>query len=207
VQGRQGYSDVQSRSEVFKPYQEEPAWGFPINRPRQTQAVKEVGKALMDRNRRGASHSGPLIPGVEFTKTGSRYDDTAIVSTRGELSTSSGLVASRTSSAKDCQDKASPAQLEDTNQVGRSSQSSEVSGTTTKNGRKLRMQSVTSSREAQKEMISDHGLNGNRIQFSGPLIVPFNNVDRMLKERDRHIQDAARRARLERARLRLEQCK
>lgn len=207
VQGRQGYSDVQSRSEVFKPYQEEPAWGFPINRPRQTQAVKEVGKALMDRNRRGASHSGPLIPGVELTKTGSRYDDTAIVSTRGELSTSSGLVASRTSSAKDCQDKASPAQLEDTNQVGRSSQSSEVSGTTTKNGRKLRMQSVTSSREAQKEMISDHGLNGNRIQFSGPLIVPFNNVDRMLKERDRHIQDAARRARLERARLRLEQCK
>lgn len=209
VQRRQGNSDSQSRSEVFKPYQEEPAWGFPINPPRRTQDVKEVGKALMDRNHRGASHSGPLIPGVRLTKTGNRYDDSSIVSTRGDLSTSFCLVESRTSLSKECQDEEGPTQKEDTHQVGRSSESSELSGPTTKNGRKHCMQSITSSRQAQKEMVPGHGIGieGNRIQFSGPLVVPSNKADQMLKERDRHIQDAARRARLERARLRLEQCK
>lgn len=137
---------------MFKPYQEEPAWGFPINPPRRTQNVKEVGKALMDRNHRGASHSGPLIPGVGLTKTGNRYDDSSIVSTRGDLSTSFCLVESRTSLSKGCQDEG-PTQEEDTHQVGRSSESSELSGPTTKNGRKYRMQSITSSHQPQKEII------------------------------------------------------
>lgn len=179
---------MQSRSEVFKPYQEEPAWGFPIDRRRQKQAVKEVGKALMDRNHRGASHSGPLIPGVGLAKTGSRYDDIAIASTRGELSTSSGLVTSRTSSAKDCQDEAGPAQLEDTNQVGSSSQSSEVSGTTTKNCRKLRMQSITSSQEAQKEMVSVSFPTKHYLPFLLNLFVKccvpnINSLKNLLRER------------------------
>lgn len=135
---------------MFKPYQEEPAWGFPINPRRQTQDVKEVGK---DRNHRGASHSGPLVPGVGMTKTGNRYDDTSTVSTRGDLSTSFCLVESRTSLSKECQDEEGPTQQEDTHQVGRSSESSVQSGPTTKNGRKHRTQSITSSHQAQQEMV------------------------------------------------------
>lgn len=138
---------------MFKPYQEEPAWGFPINARRRTQNVKEVGKALMDRNHRGASNSGPLIPGVGLTKTGNRYDDNSMVSTSGDLSTSFCLVESRTSLSKECQNEEGPTQEEDTHQVGRSSESSELSGLTTKNSRKHRTQGITSSHQPQKEMI------------------------------------------------------
>ena len=46
------------------------------------------------------------------------------------------------------------------------------------------------------------GFKGNKIHFLGPLLAASNNnVDQMLKEHDRQIQEAARRARLDRARL------
>lgn len=47
---------------------------------------------------------------------------------------------------------------------------------------------------------NDHGYKGNKkIHFSGPLGAV--NVDQMLKDHDRHIQEAARRARLDKTRL------
>ncbi|KAJ0428306.1 putative protein-serine/threonine kinase CMGC-CDK-CRK7-CDK9 family [Helianthus annuus] len=59
---------------------------------------------------------------------------------------------------------------------------------------------VGSGRASMKEANMDgDGYKGNKIQFSGPLV--SSNVDQMLKDHDRHIQQAARRARLERTRL------
>lgn len=40
------------------------------------------------------------------------------------------------------------------------------------------------------------GSTGNKIAFSGPLLVSSKNVDQMLREHDRQIQESVRRARL-----------
>lgn len=165
----------------------------------------------MDHNPRRASHSGPLVPGVGWTKTGNsgkKYDDISIRSTRADLSTLSGLVASRTLLSEEYRDKRGPSQPEPTKQVAGSSESSELSGPMRKNGQNT--PSITGSRQAEKGRSSTKepvlhgrggGFKGNKIHFSGPLLVPSNNVDQMLKEHDRQIQEAARRARLDRARL------
>ncbi|KAM7262983.1 hypothetical protein ACFE04_000666 [Oxalis oulophora] len=42
-----------------------------------------------------------------------------------------------------------------------------------------------------------HGPRGNKIYVSGPLLGPTNNMDQMLKEHDRKIQEYARSARLD----------
>uniref|UniRef100_A0A5B6YXM7 Protein kinase domain-containing protein n=2 Tax=Davidia involucrata TaxID=16924 RepID=A0A5B6YXM7_DAVIN len=201
---RQGHSNLKSRSELFNPHQEEAASGFPIDPPRQSQAVKEVGKELLDHIPKRATHSGPLVPGVGWTKAGKKYDDISIVSTRADLSTLSGLVASRTVLSEEGRDKLVPSQPEATNQVGRLSESYEELGPTRKQDRKHHIHSNAGShlmengRASTKEpVLHGHGMKGNKIHFSGPLLVPSNNVDQMLKERDRHLQEAARRARLE----------
>lgn len=47
-----------------------------------------------------------------------------------------------------------------------------------------------------------YGSKGNKIHYSGPLIVPSGNMDQMLKDHDRQIQEAVRRARIDKARMR-----
>lgn len=47
-----------------------------------------------------------------------------------------------------------------------------------------------------------YGSKGHKIHYSGPLVVPSGNMDQVLKDHDRHIQDAVRRARIEKARVR-----
>ena len=129
---------------MFNPYQDEAASGFPIDPPRRTQAVKDGGKDSNVQNPRRASHSGPLVPG--WTKTGKKYEDISIISTRADLSTLSGLVATRTLS-EDCRDKLGPSQPESINQITRTSESLEVSGSMRKNDRK---HGISSSRQIEK---------------------------------------------------------
>lgn len=47
-----------------------------------------------------------------------------------------------------------------------------------------------------------YGSKGSKIHYSGPLLVPSARVDQILKDHDRHIQEAARRARLDKAKAR-----
>ncbi|KAL7219247.1 hypothetical protein ACSBR2_012349 [Camellia fascicularis] len=207
VQGRRRNSHSKSRSELLNHYQEEAASGFPIDPPRHSQAAKEmVGKDRMDHNTKRVSHSGPLAPGVGWTKAGKKYDDMNVISTRADLSTLSGLVASRTSLSDDSRDKLGPSQPKATDQVAKSSESHEVSGSARRTYRKQHTHSITGSHQLEKgrakePVLHGHGFNGNKIHFSGPLLVPSNNMEQMLKEHDRRIQEAARRARLEKARL------
>lgn len=42
----------------------------------------------------------------------------------------------------------------------------------------------------------DHGRKHKRIHYSGPLMPPGGNIEDMLKEHERHIQEAVRKARL-----------
>ncbi|XP_059663162.1 probable serine/threonine-protein kinase At1g54610 isoform X2 [Cornus florida] len=203
MQRRQGQPNTKSRSEVFNPHQEEAASGFPLDPPRHTQDVREVGKDLLDHIPKRAMHSGPLVPGFGWPKAGKKYDDISIVSTRADLSTLSDLVSSRTSLSEESHDKLGPSQPEATNQVGMLSESYRESGPTRKQDRKHHTQSIAGSRQMEygrtsmKEPVPHGHGKANNIHFSGPLLVPSNNVDQMLKEHDRRIQEAARRARLE----------
>ena len=47
-----------------------------------------------------------------------------------------------------------------------------------------------------------YGSKGHKIHYSGPLIVPSGNMDQVLKDHDRQIQEAVRRARLDKAKVR-----
>lgn len=46
--------------------------------------------------------------------------------------------------------------------------------------------------------MQDYGAKKNRIHYSGPLLPPGGNLDEMLKEHERQIQQAVRRARYDR---------
>ncbi|KAL7000406.1 [pyruvate dehydrogenase (acetyl-transferring)] kinase [Sarracenia purpurea var. burkii] len=194
MQRRQGNSsNPKSRSEAFNPYHDEVASGVSIGQPRQTRAVKEDGKDLMDQISARASHSGPLVPRFGWTKAGKKYDDSSMVSTRADLSVLSGLLAPRKLS-KECQS---------VNQLAESSESYEETGSMEKNYRKDQTHGISGSCQMEKgrtstkePALNGHGSKGNKIHFSGPLGFPSNNMDQMLKENDRKIQEAVRRARL-----------
>lgn len=47
-----------------------------------------------------------------------------------------------------------------------------------------------------------YGSKGHKIHYSGPLLVPAGNMDQVLKDHDRQIQEAVRRARLDKAKVR-----
>ncbi|XP_025806695.1 probable serine/threonine-protein kinase At1g54610 isoform X3 [Panicum hallii] len=49
---------------------------------------------------------------------------------------------------------------------------------------------------SQKDLQENHGRKYKRIHYSGPLMPPGGNIDDMLKEHERHIQEAVRKARL-----------
>ncbi|XP_058218612.1 probable serine/threonine-protein kinase At1g54610 [Rhododendron vialii] len=206
LQTRQSNSGSKSRSEKFARYQEDGATGFPIGPQRQTRAAKEADKDLADQNPRRAPNSGPLVSGSGWKKAGKKYDDIVFPSSRANLSTLSGLVASRALLSEECPDKLFPSQLESENQLGMSSVQYEVSGPMRKNDRifvGVGSQRLEKTRASVKEaVLNGHGSKGNKMHYSGPLLRPSDtNMDQVLKEHERRIQEAGRRARLEKARL------
>lgn len=105
---------------MFYRCQEEAASGFPIDLPRRSQAVKETGKKHSDLGHSGrASYSGPLVHAAGWAKAGKKHGDLATTSTRADLATLSGLVATRTSSCEDRREKPGPSKPEPRNQISR----------------------------------------------------------------------------------------
>ncbi|KAL3509356.1 hypothetical protein ACH5RR_028757 [Cinchona calisaya] len=198
-----GQPNPKSRSELLYPHKEGSACGFHVDPPRLSKGFKGTNKAEHPPPQR-VSYSGPLGPGAGLAISGKKYDDVSFVSNRADLSTLSGLVASRTLPSEDSRVKHDSTQLETANQVKKSSQSSEE--TMRMQDQKRRMQNVASSRHietgrATKRLVLGHPSNPSKIHFSGPLGVPPNKVDQMLKDHDRQLQEAARRARIERTRV------
>lgn len=143
---RRGRSNPKTRSELFNPHKDEVASGFPIDPPKPTQALKEVIKDQMEHPPSRASYSGPLVPGVRWTNTGKKYDDISIVSARTNLSSLSGLVASRTSLTEESRDKFAPSHPEATDQVSRLPGSFDELGNSGKQDRKHQTRGITGSR-------------------------------------------------------------
>lgn len=180
MQRRQSNLNPKSHISLFSPNHHETAQGLPVDAHRLSHRAKETNKDLIDNNSQRISHSGPLVPGG-WGQNGKKPNNNPTALTKADLSSSSRLVASRISEAP--QDQS----------LGRSDRlymkQSMVSSSQMGKGRA----------EYNKEPVLGNGM--NKIHFSGPLLVPNKNMDQMLKEHDRRIQEAARRARIERARL------
>ncbi|KAF9670757.1 hypothetical protein SADUNF_Sadunf13G0102000 [Salix dunnii] len=171
------------------------------------QRVREGRGDFMERSRQKVSHSGPLVQGNGWTRTGKNFDNHNMVSGRHNLSTISGLVATRTILPGDHQEKPGVPQPEVAKQVGRlqgSINGLESSRRVDQNGQIQKMRyspQAGAGKSSNKEpSLHGHGPQGNKIYLSGPLLAPSNNVEQMLKEHDRQIQEFARR-RLEKTKL------
>ncbi|MCE2055211.1 Cyclin-dependent kinase 12 [Datura stramonium] len=207
MQRRQSSSNPKSQSDRFNPSKEAAA-RFPNDPPKASQAVKETAKDHMENlsDRFSAkdhlenfsetfSHSVPLALGV-FGKN----DDISVGPNRADLS---DLVASRSIVSGGRRDRC--VQQESGHQVERTEQL--LDKHSRKQDQKYLMQNCAGSlqfesgRTNTKEAnLHDHGDKGNKIHYSGSLLLASNKVDQMLKDRDRHIQEAARRARFEKTR-------
>ncbi|KAM7492584.1 hypothetical protein LguiA_035505 [Lonicera macranthoides] len=207
MQKRQGQSN--SRSEKFNPHQEEAASGFPIDPPRpSSQAIEEA----TDDDPHGqihkrASHSGPLVHRAAWAKVGKNTEDAPKLSTGNDLSSMSGLVAARRSLlTADRRDRSGISQQEAPKLIGRfpGSFKEATSDSMTKQDQStINMQCFEGHRSDSKDpVLLGYGSKGSKIHYSGPLLVPAGKVDQMLKDHDRHIQEAARRARLDKAKVR-----
>ncbi|KAJ9170946.1 hypothetical protein P3X46_019006 [Hevea brasiliensis] len=192
------HSNANSRGEIFNSHKGQTVSGFLVDPSKQTQAAKEGRKDFPENQRKKVSHSGPLVQGTGWTKAGKDLDNPNVASIRTNLSTISGLVAARTSLADDQQGKPSSSQPEAVKQVGGFQGSSNGLEPTTKQNQKHQVRKPADSPQADSEKsreasLCGRGPRGSKIYVSGPLLVPSNNVEQMLKDHDRKIQEYARR--------------
>ncbi|KAG8479447.1 hypothetical protein CXB51_029198 [Gossypium anomalum] len=197
-------SNSKSRSEKFNPHPEEVASGFPIDPPRPSQAI-ESNADLQGNHPKRASHSGPLAHRAAWAKSGKNLDDAPKISTGADLSMMSGLVAPRTSLAfDDCTEKSGFPQSKAPKMIARFPGSfKESSESGIQQDPKNNEQEKEDGRNNNKDpVLLGYGSKGHKIHYSGPLLVPSGNMDQMLKDHDRQIQEAVRRARVDKAKMR-----
>ncbi|KAL2327647.1 hypothetical protein Fmac_021074 [Flemingia macrophylla] len=208
MQKRQSVAQSKSRSEKFNPHPEE-ASGFPIDPPRPSQAV-EVGMGPQVPQHKRASHSGPLAHRGAWAKAGKNQDDAPKVSVGGDLSTVSGLVSARSMLSDDHRGRSGSSQMEASKLINRFPGSfKDVSESSIQHDQRHHAQGQVDTsqnkegRGSNKDVVLvGYGSKGHKIHYSGPLLVPSSNMDQMLKDHDRQIQEAVRRARLDKAKMR-----
>ncbi|XP_057419546.1 probable serine/threonine-protein kinase At1g54610 isoform X1 [Lotus japonicus] len=206
MQKRRGLTSSQSRSEKFNPHPEEAASGFPIDPPRPSQAVEANADPQMLQHKR-ASHSGPLTHRSAWAKAGKNQDDVQKISAGGDLSAVSGLVAARRSMlSDDRRERSGSSQAEAPKLISRFPGSfKEASDSLMQKDQKhhhIHASQNEEGRGSNKDSnLVGYGSKGYKIHYSGPLLVPSNNMDQMLKDHDRQIQEAVRRARLDKAKM------
>ncbi|KAE8713058.1 Cyclin-dependent kinase C-1 [Hibiscus syriacus] len=202
MQKRQGQPNSKSRSEKFNPHPEEVASGFPIDPPRPSQAVESNADVQGNRHKR-ASHSGPLAHRASWEKYGKNLDDAQKSSTGADLSMMPGLVAARSNLiSEDPRERTSSSQPEAPKVFARFPGSFKEASEAFQQDPKHNMQQKEDGRNNIKDpVLIGYGSKGHKIHYSGPLLVPSGNMDQMLKDHDRQIQEAVRRARLDKAKM------
>ncbi|GMH24278.1 hypothetical protein Nepgr_026121 [Nepenthes gracilis] len=213
IQKRQAQSNSRSRSEKFNTQQEEVASGFPFEprRPSQSSAEGIVNPEANDQKK--ASHPGPLAHLAAWPKAGKNIDNAPKTSTAADFSTMPGLVAARRSLLlEDQREKLGhPLQAGATKLIARfpSSFKETSSPSIKKQDQKHQIDGDDGSHQndygrtsSKDPVLHGSGSKGNKIHYSGPLLVPSGMVDQMLKDHDRQIQEAVRQARLDKARRR-----
>ncbi|RXH83157.1 hypothetical protein DVH24_003655 [Malus domestica] len=193
-----------SRSEKFNPHPEEVASGFPIDPPRPSQAV-DASVEHHGHNHKRASHSGPLAHRAAWAKSTKNPDDAPKVSTGADLSAMSGLVVARRSMlSEERRKRSSSSQMEVPKAIGRFPGSFKEASDPLQQDQKQVIEGSHQKdiRSNKDPIIVGYGSKGHKMHYSGPLLVPSGNVDQMLKDHDLQVQEAVRRARLDKAKVR-----
>ncbi|PKA64476.1 putative serine/threonine-protein kinase [Apostasia shenzhenica] len=196
-------SSSKSRSEKFNPHQEEAASGFPLEPPRLNPAL-EAPKRSHGHYSHRSSHSGPLVNQGQWAKATRRGDDALKKSSTANLSALSNLMASRRNSLMDGSER-NGSQLELAAPSGRFSDSQNDRADRKVGhlyrGGSQRKENDTNSR-MEHSISHDFGAKGNNIHYSGPLLRSSGNVEEMLKDHDRQIQELFRRAKMDKSKAR-----
>ncbi|KAH6795690.1 hypothetical protein C2S51_036676 [Perilla frutescens var. frutescens] len=202
----QTQSNSKSRSEMFSSHPEEVASGFPIDPPRPSQSVEEANNDPQGNVHKRASHSGPLVNRAAWTKAGKNIEDAHAPRNLGvaDLSAMSGLVAARRSMLSEEHRERAYSHHEVPKLIARFPGSfKEASNSNSMTRQDLRNNGQHEDERASNSSIPlGKGPRGNKIHYSGPLLVPSGKVDQALKDHDRQIQEAVRRARLDKERMR-----
>lgn len=125
--------------------------GFMINPFKQTQAMREGRRDFLDDQRKKVSHSGPLVHGIGWTRTEKELDNPHMVSGRNNLSTISGLVATRTTLPGERHEKPGVSQPEAGRLAGGLQGPLNRLESTTKQDRNCQMQNMAGSPQARAE--------------------------------------------------------
>ncbi|KAK4751626.1 hypothetical protein SAY87_005108 [Trapa incisa] len=203
IKKRQLQSNSKSRSEKFNPHLEDVASGFPIDPPRPSQAAEASVEPRGPPHSR-ASHSGPLTNRATWAKEVRKPDNKISSGTRKVIS----CVPTGVELPSD--DRKEPPiilQSEMPKLIGRFPGSFKETSESLIKDQRYPMQGGFHNKEEGKSSNNDpiimgYGSKGHKIHYSGPLLVPSGNVDQMLKDQDRHIQEVVRRARLDKAKAR-----
>ncbi|XP_027345077.1 probable serine/threonine-protein kinase At1g54610 [Abrus precatorius] len=203
IQHGQRYSISRNRSDLYNPHRG-PVSGVLVFPPKHSQDVKEMETNYSGHLYKRPSHSGPLVPGSGWAKSGKDVDDGPPVPNRGNLSKLSGLVASRTLLSED-QDDNKLVHLHHRKpiEVRKSGESAYGSESRRRLDQKriVDLNQIENRRvPAEKSTPDGRGSMGNKIYLSGPLMVSSSNMDQMLREHDRKIQEFSRRARIDKSR-------
>ncbi|CAH9083237.1 unnamed protein product [Cuscuta epithymum] len=203
MQKRHSQSTSRSRSEMFSSHQEEVASGFPIDPPRQRQAIEETNNDLHHHLRqpqhKRASYSGPLAQRAKSSKNAE--EDAPKISLGARRS--SMLSDDRAGSFADLPPKLIarfPGSFKEaaTNSMMKQDQKARVASS-------LHQNHEAGMPDNNDPVLLGYGSKGNNVHYSGPLLVPSVQVDQIMKDHDRRVQEAARRARLDKARARKSQ--
>ncbi|KAE9620642.1 hypothetical protein Lal_00019313 [Lupinus albus] len=199
TQQNQRYSTPKNRSELRNQS------GFLVFPPhKHSEDVKEMGNNLSGRLRKRPSHSGPLVPGYRWAKSGKEVDDGDPVSNRVNLSKLYGLTASRPMPSQDEEKK--PVQLHHGKPIEVIKSVESTSGSDSRRQDQQRivdLPQIENGRVPSEKLTPDKNVvRKNKIYMSGPLLVQSNNMDVMLKEHERKIQEFSRKAIIDKARAR-----
>lgn len=194
-----GQANSMSRSEKFNPNQEEVASGFPLEPPRPTPLldVVEVSRGHFTHR---SSHSGPLVNRVQWARS-RKSDNEALKVSSPNPPELSGLVAARRNAFIDGYER-NNSQLESVAPAGRLSEfgiDHPVYDQMSLGGSHRKQDEDNHIGQPQKQGFSPKG---SKIHYSGPLLRTSGNVDQVLKDHDRQIQQVFRRGRMDRSKAR-----
>ncbi|KAK7401955.1 hypothetical protein VNO78_13851 [Psophocarpus tetragonolobus] len=191
-----------SRNEFFNPHRDAVS-GDLVFPNKQSEDHKEMVNYFSGPLYQRPLHSGPLIPGYGCEMAGKEAGERPHVLNKVSLPKLSGLVASRTSLSGDQKENPVPLRPRETIQVQNSLESTNGSESRRRRDKKRHSQridprEIENGKISTETLIQDgHGPMGNNIyHLSGSLMISSNNIDQMLKERDRKIQEYSRRARM-----------
>ncbi|WOL02061.1 putative serine/threonine-protein kinase [Canna indica] len=199
MQKRQGQANSRSRSEKFNSLQEEVASGFPIEPPR-VAPVLEVSEEPHNQLSNRSFHSGPLVHRSQLSKAWKNEENLPKVSAAAD----SGLPGLATARRKVLSDDVTEDLIAHIGgpPAGRLSESRNDSSDASRCDQIYHQREDERSSNIDQQNQQGYGPKGNKIHYSGPLLRPSGNVDQMLKEHDRQIQEVFRRARINKTKIR-----